>query len=63
MSIHNEMTIAVREHLWDPYLRDQLYNQSPTCQILDSMARLVKGPAGDGIGIVTGTKDYDRSAL
>ena len=56
MSIHNEMTIAVREHLWDPYLRDQLYNQSPTCQILDSMARMVKGPAGDGIGIVSGTK-------
>lgn len=56
MSIHNEMTIAVREHLWDPYQRDQLYNQSPTCLILDSMARLVTGPAGDGIGIVQGTK-------
>ncbi len=56
MSIHNEMTAAVREHLWEPYLRDNLYNQSPTCQILDSMARMISGPAGDGIAIVTGTE-------
>lgn len=55
MSIHTEMTVAVREHLWAPYLRDNLYNQSPTCQILDSMARMITGPAGDGIAIVTGT--------
>lgn len=56
MSIHSEMTVAVREHLWEPYLRDNLYNQSATCQILDSMARMITGPAGDGIAIVTGTE-------
>lgn len=54
MSIHNEMTIAVREHLWAPYLRDNLSNQSPTLKILDSMARMITGPAGDGLAVVTG---------
>lgn len=55
LPIFDDITNAVRDYIWAPYQRDALYNPSPTCMILDSMANMVTGPAGEGIGITDGT--------
>ena len=51
MPILDDLTNSTREHIWNPLQRDLLTLESATCGILNTMAFIKDGAAGESIGL------------